>query len=181
MNFIIRHYRKTVDNFNTLIKQDLSAPKMSKAVAWGLFLGIIPFFCGVNIMLSALVCWRFKLNHLLVQLVNNVVYPLQLILFVPFIKIGVKWFSSSEMVFSSNLILSIFKDNVWDGICLLGSWNLYGLLAWLILGVPSGIVVYFISLKLFERFRDSDDEQNSYESELNESEEELEACPVMNY
>jgi len=149
MNIILKHYQKCLARFSALVKQDLQPRKVAQAVAWGFFLGIIPFFFALNIFLSIIVSWRFKLNHVLVQLVNNIIYPLQLLLFVPFIRIGVSWFSDKEMTFSTQLILAAFRESVWGGLILLGSWNLYGLLAWCIIAGPISIIGYFVGLKIF--------------------------------
>lgn len=53
------------------IQKELNANKIALAIAWGLFLGVIPFFCGINIALCILVCRVFRLNHVLMQLVRG--------------------------------------------------------------------------------------------------------------
>lgn len=148
MNIILKHYQKCLALVSALVKQDLQPRKVAQAVAWGFFLGIIPFFFALNIFLSIIISWRFKLNHVLVQLVNNIIYPLQLLLFVPFIRIGVSLFSEKEMTFSTQLILSAFRESIWGGLILLGSWNLYGLLAWVIVAGPLSIMGYFVVLRI---------------------------------
>lgn len=148
MRIILKHYKKCISRFKALIKEDLEPKKIAAAISWGFFLGIIPFFFALNILLSLFVSWRFKLNHLLVQLVNNIIYPLQLLLFVPFLRLGVSWFSGKEVTFSTELILAAFRESLLGGLQLLGYWNLYGLLAWIVLVGPISLVGYFVLLRI---------------------------------
>lgn len=164
---ITTFYRTNKQRLTDQIRQELSASKLAMALSWGLFLGVIPIFCGANIALGALVCWRFKLNHLLVQLISNLIYPLQILLFIPFIQLGVSFFSTEEFVFSGKAILDIFKTDAWNGIRLLGHWNLYGLLAWLLICSPFCFGLYFFSINLFSRNRqDTSDAANAPNAEL---------------
>jgi len=75
--------------FLKLLSSELSARKVALSISLGLVLGIIPFFLGLNILLAAIVSWRLRLNHLLIQFVSNVIYPIQILLFLPFLRAGV--------------------------------------------------------------------------------------------
>ena len=66
-----------------LLEQGLSAHQLALAVAFGATIGILPTLWGTS-LLCFLLAWVFRLNHLAVQSANYLVYPLQLILFVPF-------------------------------------------------------------------------------------------------
>jgi uncharacterized protein (DUF2062 family) len=153
ISMITTFYHSNKQRLRDQISKELSVSKLAMAVSWGCFLGVIPIFCGANIALSVLVCWRFKLNHLLVQLISNLIYPLQIILFVPFIQLGGWFFSGKEFMMSGKMILDHFKTNAWEGICMLGHWNLYGLLAWLLVCSPFCLGLYFITNQLFSRKR----------------------------
>ena len=61
---------------------------------------------------------------------SNVIYPIQILLFLPFLRAGVSTFSSDSMEFSSFFLLSLFRDDVFGGIKLLGLWNVYALVYW---------------------------------------------------
>ncbi len=127
---------KWKEKFVSLLKADLSPEKQAYAIALGLVLGIVPFFFGLNIYLSMFFAWRLKLNQVLLQLVSNAVYPLQILLFVPFMRLGVSMFCTDQIEFSNGFILSVFKNGFWSALQNLGVWNLYGVLVWLITAIP---------------------------------------------
>ncbi len=141
----MKYLRKLKLKFIEVLSAELSIHKVALSFAIGIILGTIPFFLGVNIYLSIFFAWRLKLNHVLVQLVTNIVYPLQLLLFIPFLKTGTLLFSSDEVFFSANYILMLFKENTLGAIKVLGVWNIYGLLLWLIVSALSMPVLYCIS------------------------------------
>ncbi len=149
-----------LNRFKELVAAELSPSKVALAIGIGFSLGVIPFF-GVNIFLSFLFAWIFRLNHVIIQFVNSAVYPLQLLGFVPFIKLGVGWFSNEQMAFSGRFLLGVFKEDVIGGIRLLGIWNLYGVLAWMILSVPAVILVYYCTLVVMNHRNGANDEEDA--------------------
>jgi uncharacterized protein (DUF2062 family) len=145
---IIAHYRR---RFIEALSSDLSPSKVALTFALAIPVGIVPFFCCFNICLSFLLAWRFKLNHVLMQVINNVLYPVQLLLFLPFMRLGVRLFSDDRVPFSPKLILASFSESKLGTIQLLGMWNLYAVLAWLLISVPVAGIVFYLSLILYKR------------------------------
>ncbi len=147
----MKYLKKLKFKFIELISTELSIHKVALSFAIGIVLGTIPFFLGLNIYLSIFFAWRLKLNHVLVQLITNVVYPLQLLLFIPFIKTGTLLFSNDEVYFSANYILLLFKENTMGAIKVLGIWNIYGLLLWIVISALSMPVLYIISKAILKK------------------------------
>ncbi len=156
------YLKKLKLKFIDLLSAELSIHKIALSFAIGIILGITPFFLGVNIYLSIFFAWRLKLNHVLVQLITNVVYPLQLLLFIPFIKYGTLLLSSDEVYFSTNYILALFKENTLGAIVVLGAWNIYGLLLWIITSAISLPVLYVISKTIIKKLKFIPQPINSY-------------------
>ncbi|MCW3788231.1 DUF2062 domain-containing protein [Plebeiibacterium sediminum] len=149
----MKYLKKLKLKFIELLSAELSIHKIALSFAIGIVLGTIPFFLGVNIYLSIFFAWRLKLNHVLVQLITNVVYPLQLLLFIPFIKYGTLLLSNDEIYFSTSYILALFKENTLGAIVVLGAWNIYGLLLWIITSLISIPVLYIISKTLIKKLK----------------------------
>ena len=140
-----KHLLKLKRRFIELLSAELSVKKVALTIAIGLAYGFIPFFLGTSIYLSLFTAWRLKLNHVLIQFVSNVIYPLQILMFVPFLKVGTFLFSSDKIEFSASFILAVFRENTWEGLKMFGQWNAYGLLLWLLLSIVFTPIVYYIT------------------------------------
>lgn len=146
--FFVNYFRKCWLRVISFVSSELSPQKIGLAFAIGIPLGIVPFFCGLNVLLSFLFAWRLRLNHLLIQTISSIIYPLQVLLYVPFMRLGVLLFSSDEMLFSTRLILSSFHEDALETLRLIGIWNLYAILVWGIVALPLGIIIYRISYRI---------------------------------
>ena len=82
-----------------MLKQGTSPEKLSLSITSGAVIGILPVV-GATSLLSAAIAFTFRLNVPTVQLINYLVYPLQLILMIPFIRMGAFLFNAESMPFS---------------------------------------------------------------------------------
>ena len=79
--------QKVSDPLLALLTRGLSPQDLSLAVVVSLGLGINPIIGSTSVV--CLVAGRlFRLNHLVMQTVNYLVYPLQFLLLVPFVRLG---------------------------------------------------------------------------------------------
>ncbi len=126
------------------IKTGTSPTKISMGMAWGLVLGIIPLL-GVNTILCAIVAFVFRINMGVIQLVNYFVYPLQLVLFIPFIKLGIYTFGGNPMPYPYEEIWGRLQVNFVDTLGDIWEANLYGILIWLAISPLSYGATYVVS------------------------------------
>ena len=73
--------------FIELLRQGMSPEKIALTIALGIMLGVTPVL-GSTTLLCTLAALALRLNLPAIQLVNAVVYPLQIILLIPFFKLG---------------------------------------------------------------------------------------------
>lgn len=79
---------KTIRNrISPLLQNGLSAKELVATVCLASAIGILPVVWGTT-FLCAGCAFIFRLNQAAVQAVNYLVYPLQLALFVPFLRLG---------------------------------------------------------------------------------------------
>ena len=71
--------------------QGLTPRKLALTCAFGVVLGLFPVF-GVTTLLCFVAAFLFRLNIPIIQLVNYLIAPLQLILIIPFIQVGIYLF-----------------------------------------------------------------------------------------
>ena len=70
-----------------LLSEGLTPKKMSEALAAGFVLGMTPML-GISTVLAVGIAVVFKLNQVAIQVANWAAYPAQIIMFIPFIRIG---------------------------------------------------------------------------------------------
>lgn len=85
------------------------------------------------------------------QLVNYLMLPLQLILLIPLIKAGEYIFSSGTSRISAETIIYAFKDSWFSGMKEMGHILIMGTAAWAIIIIPLGLIFFLILLPAIKR------------------------------
>ena len=80
-------YRTLVLPIVDLLRQGITPEKIALSIALGAVLGIFPVL-GSTTILCVAAAYVLRLNLPAIQLVNFLIYPLQLILFLPFLQAG---------------------------------------------------------------------------------------------
>lgn len=132
------------------MKQGMSPGKLSATIAVGSVIGVIPAI-GIATLLSTAVAARFRLNIAATVLIVYLMQPLQILLAIPFIKLGIYWFGMSELRMSFEEMIAMFRADWLHALQELWVANLAGISAWAILAIPSGILLYFIIHPVFKR------------------------------
>ena len=117
---------------------------LSRAIAAGAVCGTFPLL-GFTSGLSLLAGSIFKLNHAVVQMVNQLLGAVQLLMIPVYISIG-EWILGADPI-SLNIKLMI-QEFSQDLILFLKNYGLAGLhaiLAWALLSGPLGLLVYHVS------------------------------------
>ncbi len=133
--------------------QGVSPQKIALSIALGLSLGIIPIL-GVTTALCAIAAIRLRLNQPIIQLVNWLVYPLQLGLLLVFIRIG-EWMTHAPPVnFSVPDIIGKFHEPPMKFCQEFGMAGLHGLIAWLFIAPLLAAITYSVLAPSLKRLAD---------------------------
>ena len=99
------------------------------AVSLGIALGLLPIPWGTS-LLCLLIGWFLRLNQPLIQLLNYLCYPLQIALYLPFCKLGCRWFAPDHFALNLPADWRSLVENA--GQLAGGLWqaNLFGVAAW---------------------------------------------------
>ncbi len=79
--------RKIVDPLLALLRQGMSPDRLAICVAIGVVVGNVPIL-GISTLLCAALALGFKLNLPVIQIVQAVMAPTQLLLIIPFVRLG---------------------------------------------------------------------------------------------
>ena len=102
--------RKITHPLITFLRQGLTPETMSKTIASGLLIGTIPI-PGTSTLLCTALSLGFRMNLGLIQLVNYLAFPLQLLLFVPFYNIASRITGRAFFSKITEISLDIFEEN----------------------------------------------------------------------
>ncbi len=142
--------RKLAVPLLNFLKQGLSPEKLALCVALGITLGLFPMLGSTTILCTS-AALLLRLNVPAIQLINYFVYPLQLILFIPFLRAGEILFGESPIPLDLTLIFSMLQADLFGTIQLLWWTNVQGMAVWAMIAVPAGIGIYFILKQVFTR------------------------------
>lgn len=143
--------KKVTDPLINFLKQGLTPEMLSRTIASGLLVGTIPI-PGTSTLLCTALSLGFKMNLALIQLINYLAFPLQILLFVPFYsiasKISGKVFFSNVSEISAQFASSNWQNSSIDLLWLAGT----SVLVWLLIMFPVSMIVYFILKPILKRF-----------------------------
>lgn len=142
--------RKIITPILTLLKQGVTPEKISLSIALGGTIGVFPVI-GSTSILCGIMGVSLRLNMVAIQVVNYAVYPLQLLLLVPFVRLGEYVLGSDPFPISPTAILEMLKLGILETIRYFWDATMHGILGWSIIFVPSAIVAYFIFLPILRK------------------------------
>lgn len=132
------------------LKQGLTPEKLSLCVAFGLTLGTFPVIGSTTLICTA-AALIFRLNMPAIQLINYFAYPLQLLLFVPFFRLGEYLFFQTPIPLDLTQLFTSLQTDMIGTIQSLWWANVRAMVAWSILAVPTGLILYFFFVSIFSR------------------------------
>jgi uncharacterized protein (DUF2062 family) len=87
------------------MKQGMQPHQLVFALVLGATIGLLPTIWGTSV-LCILFAWLLRLNQLVVQLANYLVYPLQILLFIPYFQLGEYLFGRNHLPDNLDLFLT---------------------------------------------------------------------------
>jgi uncharacterized protein (DUF2062 family) len=133
--------QRIIQPVHNLLKQGMTPEKLGATIAVGAITGVIPFL-GVTTILGTAIAARFRLNIAATVLIGYLVQPLQLLLAIPFIKLGILIFGLDSFRLSFVEMQTLFKMDWVNALNILWRANLAGVAAWAIVSVPIGWIMY---------------------------------------
>ena len=128
-----------------LLKQGITPHKIALAIVLGALLGMAPVL-GSTIISCTLAALALRLNLVLIQLINNLVYPLQLLLLIPFVQAGQRLFGQPPMPLSAGQIVDMIRHDFWGSLWALAGYTWHGTVAWLLFSALVGPLSYWLLL-----------------------------------
>ena len=135
-----------------LLKQGMDPSSLSLALTSGALIGIFPVL-GIATVVCGGVAVFFRLNHPAIQLANYIVFPMQIVLFFPFLTIGEAVTGNSLDEISKTKLAETMDLGFLPALQELIQYFMLASLGWALALVPLFAILYFslkhlISLRL---------------------------------
>jgi uncharacterized protein (DUF2062 family) len=138
-------HRRIVKPVLDLLRQGATPEKVAAAIAVGSILGVFPVL-GSTTLLCTLAALGLGLNLPLIQLVNCVVYPLQLILLIPMLQGGQQLFGGPRLPITMALIFEMARVSIWNTVATLGVATGRAIVVWMVASCVLAPAIYLVSL-----------------------------------
>ncbi len=144
--------RKFVFPIKTAIKEGISIERLSVSLALGITVGLIPLY-GITTVIVGLIALSLRLNFVAMQVAHYIVHPIQIALLIPFLKMGDSILKSTEVSFSVQQYIHLFKTDFWGTLRELWLVNLSAIGIWLILSIPLFLALYYVLVYSIRRYK----------------------------
>jgi uncharacterized protein (DUF2062 family) len=124
-------YRRIALPVLALLRMGASPEKLAWSIAVGLLIGINPVL-GSTTLFCLAIAFVLRLNIAASQLGNHIVYPLELILIIPFIHLGSRLFHTAPMPLSATELLRAAREHPLTLSRQLWLWEWHALVVWAI-------------------------------------------------
>jgi uncharacterized protein (DUF2062 family) len=137
--------RRLVDPILALLKQGITPDKLALSVAFGCGFGLFPVL-GASTLLCAAAAIALRLNMPAIQLVNYALSPLQLLLIIPFVRVGEAVTGAPAFPITISGGLEILAQGVLHAVHVLWDAIVHAALGWILIG-PLGIFILYRALQ----------------------------------
>lgn len=134
---------KYVVPIKKLLIQGITPRSIALGIAGAAVIGVFPVLGSTTLLCTAFAL-AFRLNLPLVQLINFTVYPLQLFLLIPFMKLGEMIFHYESLRYGMNDIVIMISDNTLHAIAVLWNVTIQAIGAWIIVAPVIATVLFFL-------------------------------------
>lgn len=145
-----------IQRLHVVMTCGLTPGKMALTLCLGAAIGILPLIWGTS-LICVVLAYLFRLNHVALQSVNYLLYPLQLALLLPFFKLGERLFSWGPQVPPD--IYSTLIHDPGSSLRILCWVTLKSIAAWGVSALPAALIVYgVLRITVFGNNRDTSGE-----------------------
>jgi uncharacterized protein (DUF2062 family) len=142
--------RRVLDPILGLLRQGLAPSQLALSLAFGLGVGIFPVL-GVSTPLLTFIALGMRLNLPAIQLVNYLASPLQLLLIIPFVRVGERIVGAEPQPLTVSAGLELLAKGVLQAVVILWDAIVHAAIGWVALGPVLIFVLYRAFLPLLVR------------------------------
>jgi uncharacterized protein (DUF2062 family) len=142
--------RRVFAPITALLLQGISPKHIAMSLAVGLIVGVFPVL-GVTTVLCTIAAISLRLNLVAVHAVHFAATPLQVLLIIPFVRIGEHVVGASAQPLSLSEGFALIERGIGHAVMVLWDAIVHAVIGWLVLGPFAIALVYFAGAWLLER------------------------------
>jgi len=142
--------RRIVLPLAELLRQGLTPESLALSLALGAAFGVFPVL-GSTMLLCTFAALLLRLNPAAIQIANYAVYPLQLLLLMPFMRLGAALFGGEKLTLTTTALLDTIRNDVWLAISSYWDATLHAIGAWVVAVPLPAFAVYLVLRTLLRR------------------------------
>jgi uncharacterized protein (DUF2062 family) len=141
---------KILDPLLSLLRQGMSPQRLALCVAIGVVVGNIPIL-GISTVLCAAIALAFRLNLPAMQIIQAAMAPTQIVLIIPFVRLGEWLLRDPPQPLSIKAGLALLAQGVGHAVVVLWDAIIHAGIAWLLVAPFAVFLFYKILTPVFER------------------------------
>lgn len=135
--------RRIVAPITAQLKQGITPEKIALTLALGAVLGIFPILGATTLMCALAGLW-LRLNQPIIQLTNYFIYPVQIVLLLPFYRAGESLFQQPHVPITDvSALITRFSESPMQFMADYGMVGVYGVVVWCLCAPALAAVLYF--------------------------------------
>jgi uncharacterized protein (DUF2062 family) len=143
-------YRRLVEPLLALLRQGMTPSSLALCVSIGIVVGNIPIL-GVSTILCTVIALVLRMNLPAMQLAQAAMAPTQIVLIIPFVRMG-EWITRApRQPLSIKEGLTLIEQGVWHAVTVLWQAIVHAGIAWILVAPPAVYVLYRVLTPIFAR------------------------------
>lgn len=143
-------YRQIVLPLLDLLRRGATPRKLAWSLAVGVAVGINPLLGSTTVACLA-IAFLLRLNLIASQITNHLVYPIELLLFLVFIRLGDLLFHTGGLPLEKHNLFYAARHHPWATTKLLWTWEWHALIVWLAFALILTPILALIFRPMLER------------------------------
>jgi uncharacterized protein (DUF2062 family) len=145
--------RRVVDPVVELLRIGATPKGLAWSLAVGVVVGVNPLL-GSTTVLALMLAGAFRLNVVASQLGNHVMYPLELMLFPVFVKLGSMVFETPGLPLRKHALMDAVRHHPWATTRALWMWEWHALVVWAVFAAVAAPVLQVLLCPILKRMLD---------------------------
>ncbi len=133
--------RRVLDPLLGLLRQGITPQKLALSLAFGIGIGIFPVL-GVSTPALAALALAMRLNLPAIQLVNYLASPVQLLMIIPFMRLGERVVGAAPQPMTIESGMQVLAQGAFQAVVVLWEAIVHAAIGWLVLGPLLILLLY---------------------------------------
>jgi uncharacterized protein (DUF2062 family) len=145
-------FRRRMEPVMALFRQGLAPDQIALCIVLGALISVFPVL-GTTTILCVAASVRFKVNLAAIQAVNWLFAGVQLLLIIPFLRIGEKLVGAPPLPLSPERVAELDRAGFLTFFSELGGGLVHAVVGWAAVAIPVAAVAYVLMIKGIRRYR----------------------------